>query len=176
MKEKINNVENQLKLDKENELRSFAEQHIEANNLKNIIKFDDISLNITLSASLKSLKEQILEFVKKVSDDLECISSDENRDEILYEYQHNGFNYQQAVLTIRKKLEEINKLKQQQEVQEEQTKQEEKIVEKVEEVITPPKEIIENDEIITATFTITDTKENIIKVREFMKEEGIKYA
>ena len=168
LKSKIDTVENTLKQEKENELREFAIQHIKANNLEDIITFEDIGLNITLSASIKSLKETILTFIKMVCTDLECISSDENSEEILYEYQHNGFNYRNAILTIKKRKEEINKLQEHHKEVQMMIDEEDKIVEKVEEVL-PPKEII------TITFTITDTKENIIKVREFMKKEGIKY-
>ena len=76
------------------------------------------------------------------------------------------------VLERHRELDELAKKK-----AEELEKQEEqqKIVEKVEEVLVAPKEIIEDDEIISVTFTINDTKENIVKVREFMKKEGIKY-
>ena len=179
LKAKIDSVENQLKLEKEVELREFANQHIEANNLQNIIEFKDIGLNITLSASMKFLKEQILEFVKKVSDDLEAISSEENRDEILYEYQHNGFNYTNAILTIRKKQEEINKLKQMQEQQQKIKEQEQQVVENVEEVvedyITIPKELLEDEEEITVQFTVTSTVSKIKELKEFLNERGIKY-
>lgn len=174
LKTKIDTIEEQQKKEKEDELREFVKQHINANNLDDIIKFEDIGLNITLSASIKSLKEQALEFIKKVSDDLECISSDENRDEILYEYQHNGFNYQQAVLTTRKRIEEISKLKEQQEDKLEQEQQEEKVVEKVEE-ITAPKEIIEDDEVITVSFKVTGTKDKIKQIKNLIIELGVEY-
>ena len=68
----------------------------------------------------------------------------------------------------------MEELKKQQEEKLEQEKQEEKVVEKVEEVVAP-KEIIEDDEVITVQFTITDTKEKIIKLRDYLKENGINY-
>lgn len=174
LKEKIDSVENELKLQKEEELREFAKQHIENKNLTNLISFADINLNITLSSSMKSLKETILSFVKKISDDIECISSDENRDEVLYEYQHNGFNYQSAILTIRKKKEEIERIKKQQEIKEEKEKQEEQVIEKVDEIVAP-KEVIEDDELITVSFKVTGTKEQIKKIKELIIELGVSY-
>lgn len=173
LKAKIDNVENQLKQEKIDELELFARQHIEVNCLDNIISFDRIPLNITLSASMKSLKDQILEFINKVDNDINLIELDEYSDEILLEYKKT-LDYSKSKLEViarHKQLEEIQK--QQKEVQL-QIDDNAKIVEKVEE-ITAPKEIIEDDEILTATFTITTTKENIIKVRNFLKEEGIKY-
>ena len=172
LKEKIDNVENQLKQEKEDELREFVKQHCETNKIH--IEFEQIGLNITLSASMKSLKEQALAFIEKVVNDLKLIELEEHKDEILLEYNKNGFDFSKAkldVITRYKQLEEIKK--QQQEVQL-QIDDEAEVVEKVEE-ITIPKEIIEDDELLTATFTITTTKENIIKVREFLKKEGISY-
>lgn len=174
LKNKIDNVENQLKEEKKEELELFAKEHIKFNNLEDIISFDDIGLNITLSSSMKSLQTQILDFVNKVANDVKLISLEEYSDEILLEYKKCRGNYAQCKLNVlerHKQLEEIHK--KQKEVQL-QIDEEAKVVEKVEE-ITAPKEIIEDEDLITVTFTITDTKENIIKVREFMKKEGIKY-
>ena len=173
LKSKIDTVENTLKQEKENELREFAIQHIKANNLDDIITFEDIGLNITLSASIKSLKEQILAFVDKIVNDMKLIELEEYEDEILLEYKNNikwskKVDFAQSklnILTRKKQLEEIQK---QQEERQLQFDEEDKTVEKVEEVL-PPKEII------TVTFTINDTKDNIIKVREFMKENNICY-
>ena len=178
LKGKIDNVTQELLNQKREELVEFANQHIEYNHLENILKFEDIPLNITLSASMKSLKEEIVNFVKKVCDDFNCIPSDENRDELVYEYTHNGFNYTNAVLTIRKRHEELERIKQQQEKVEEIKQEEQKVAEKVEEVIqeiTPPKPIIEDEEIIKVSFTITTTKEKIIKLKNFLESENIEY-
>lgn len=179
LKGKIDSVENQLKLEKEVELREFVNQHIEANNLQNIIEFKDIGLNITLSASMKSLKDQILDFVTRVSNDLECISSDEDKVELLYTYQNNGFDYANAVLTVRKKKEELKRLEELQKQKQEIVEQEQQIVENVEEVvedyITIPKELLEDEEEITVQFTVTSTVSKIKELKEFLNERGIKY-
>ena len=173
LKEKIDNVENQLKLEKENELREFAYQHIEANNLSQLIGFDDIGLNITLSASMKSLKEQILDFINKVVEDLKLIDMDEYKEEILVEYLKT-LDYGKSKMEVIERHKQLEEIQKQQETKLEQEKQEEKVVEKVEEVIAP-KEIIEDDEIITVSFKITDTKEKILKLRDYLKENGINY-
>lgn len=174
LKNKIDNVENQLKEEKKEELELFAKEHIKFNNLEDIISFDDIGLNITLSASMKSLQTQILDFVNKVANDVKLISLEEYSDEILLEYKKCRGNYAQCKLNVlerHKQLEEIHK--KQKEVQL-QIDEEAKVVEKVEEIVAPV-EVIDDEDIITVTFKITDTKENIIKVREYMKKEGIKY-
>ena len=173
LKSKIDTVENTLKQEKENELREFAIQHIKANNLEDIITFDDIGLNITLSASIKSLKEQTLNFIQNIANDVKLIELEEYKDEILIEYINNikwskKVDFAQSKLNIIERHKQLEEMKNKQKEIQLMIDEEDKIVEKVEEVL-PPKEII------TVTFTINDTKENIIKVREFMKKEGIKY-
>ncbi len=172
LKQKIDNVENQLKQEKEDELREFVKQHCEANKIH--IEFEQIGLNITLSASMKSLKEQALAFIEKVANDLKLIELEEHKDEILLEYNKNGFDFSKAKLDIITRCKQLEEIKKQQEEVQLQINDEAEIVEKVNEIITP-KEIIEDDELITVTFTITDTKENVLKVREFMKKEEINY-
>lgn len=174
LKEKIDNVENQLKQEKIEELELFARQHFEFNNIDDIVNFDDIGLNITLSASMKSLKDQVLAFVEKVVNDLKLIELEEYKDEIMVEYK-NTKDFTNSKLTVINRHKQLDELKKRQEEIQLQINEDAEIVEKVEE-ITTPKEIIEDEEIISVSFTITDTKEKIIKVREFMKEEGINYG
>ena len=168
LKSKIDTVENTLKQEKENELREFALKHIKANNLEDIITFEDIGLNVTLSASIKSLKEQTLAFIQNVFNEVELIKQEEYSDEILLEYKKCKGNYAQCKLNVVERHKQLEEMKNKQKEIQLMIDEEDKIVEKVEEVL-PPKEII------TVTFTINDTKDNIIKVREFMKKEGIKY-
>lgn len=175
LKEVVNDIESLQKDEKRLELEEFAKQHIEYHHLESIIKFEDIPLNITLSTSMKSLKEEILEFVSKVTNDIELINTETNKDEIMYEYLHNGFMCGQAMLTIRKRHEDIQKISEQQDKVEEIQQEEQKVAEKVEEIITPPKQIIEDDEVIKVSFTITATKEKIKKLKKFLNEEGIEY-
>ena len=174
LKTKIDAIEEQQKKDKYNELFDFAMEYIAANDLGNFIKFEDIGLNITLSASMKSLKEQIIAFCEKVKQDVELIRMEEYSGEILYSYMntHNFAQSKMEVIERHKVLDELAKKKTEEDTLKEE---QQKVVEKVEEVLVAPKEIIEDDEIISVTFTINDTKENIVKVREFMKKEGIKY-
>lgn len=176
LKMRINAIEEQQKKEKQEELELFAKEYIKVNNLENIISFDDIPLNITLSSSMKSLKEQILAFIEKVKNDMQLIENENEQyvDEILIEYSNNGFDYTKAKLKVIERYKKIEEIKQKREEKQEIEKQEQEIFEKVEE-ITSPVEIIEDEDILTVTFTITDTKENIIKVRDFMKENMIKY-
>lgn len=173
LKAKIDNVEQDLKNEKEVELREFVKQHSEARGIN--VDYETIGLNVTLSASMKSLKEQALAFIEKVDTDLKLIDLEENyRNEILLEYQKT-LDFSKAKLIVLNRHIEMDKLEKQKVQQEEKQKEEEKVAEKVEEIIEPPKEIIEEDEIIEVQFKVKDTKAKIVKLREFMKENNIDY-
>ena len=160
---------------KTEELKLFANQYIASNNLQDIITFEDIPLHITNSASNKSLQNEIISFITGVKNDIDLINLEDYKDEILVEYKENislGFsNAKLKVIERHKKIEEAQKKTSElQEKKEEETK----IEEKVDEVITPI-EIPSDEELIKVSFTITDTKEKIKEVVEFMKERGVNY-
>lgn len=172
LKEKIDNVENQLKQEKEEELREFVKQHCEANKIH--IEFEQIGLNITLSASMKSLKEQALKFIEKIVSDLKLIDLEEYKDEILLEYNKNGFDFSKAKLDIVTRYKQLEEIKKQQEEIQLQINDEAEVVEKVEE-ITTPKEIIDDDELVTVLFKVTGTKEKIKQIKELIIKLGVEY-
>ena len=168
LKKKIDDVENELKKEKEIELREFVEEHCKANNVH--IDFETIGLNITLSASMKSLKEQAKAFIEKVASEVSLIEQEEYSNELLMEYL-NDFNFVNAktkVLERHKQLEEIQRQKDGKEIVEEIAKE---IVEKVDEVIAP----VEIEEKETYEFKVKATKTQIKQLVDFMKSVEIEY-
>lgn len=173
LKTKIDEVENNLKLEKEQELLDFFNQYKETYHL-DFLNFNDIGLNITLSASMKSLKDQIKDFCEKLDKDIQLIQTDENKDKLMLEYLRNGYDYQAAKLTLIEEQKQLEELKQQMEKKQEIEKQEEKVVERVQEII-PPKEVIQEEEILESTFTVKATKDKLKLLIEFMENNGIEY-
>ena len=171
LKTKIDEVENNLKLEKEQELLDFFNQYKETYHL-DFINFDDIGLNITLSASMKSLKDQIKDFCEKLNKDIQLIQTDENKDKLMLEYLRNGYDYQVAKLTLIEQEKQLEELKQQMEKKQEIEKKEEKVVEQVQEVIAP-KEIIQEEELLESTFTVKATKDKLKLLIEFMNNNEI---
>ena len=96
-----------------------------------------------------------------------------SKEEILIEY-NRTLDFVDSKTKVVERHRQLEELKKQQEEIHEQVMQEQKVVEKVEQVITP-KEIIEDNEVITVQFTITDTKEKILKLRDYLKENEINY-
>ncbi len=89
LKDKINQVENRLREDKIARIKEFFTELCLSQGIDFLI-FERLPLNITLSASDKSLKEQVAGFVSEVSKGLQLIESlnepDEFKAEILTDY------------------------------------------------------------------------------------------
>lgn len=171
LKTKIDDVENKLKLEKEEELREFVKQHCEANHIH--IEFETIGLNITLSASMKSLKDQALAFIEKVANDLKLIEMEEYKDEIFLEY-NKTYDFVTAKTNVIERHRQLEEIAKQQEIKQQLDEQDKKVEEVVEE-ITAPKEVIEEDEIVEVNFTITGTLSQIKALKEYIEKEGLKY-
>jgi hypothetical protein len=177
LKNKIDEIENEQLKEKQNEIYSFIEEHLTANHLNDILDVGAIvyyaNLKINISTSVKSLKEDSLLFIEKVSTEVKLIELEEKySDEILLEYQKNGFDYTKAKLDVINKHRQLEELAKKREEVQEIVEEEEKVVEVVEEIVAP-KEIIEDEEELICSFTIKTTKEKIIMLKKFMKENNI---
>jgi hypothetical protein len=129
LKGKIFSFENTLRLEREKELQGYFAELCSAKNI-DFVPFGLMHLNITLSASLKSLKTQILEFVSKVEQDIELAKtvsdSQEFNDKVMYEYRRSldintAINTvkerEQALIAAKERAEEEAKRKAEQEEQ-----------------------------------------------------------
>ena len=165
--------------EKEDKIRAFAEEHIKFNHLEDIIKFEDINLNINLSASIKSLKTKVIEFCEKVNNDLSSIKQMEDSEELTLEYKKNNFELSKAILIVNERKEQLKRIKEREEILSKKQEEEQKVVENVEKVIeeheelTTPKEIIEDEEILTVQFVVKGTKKQILELKEWLKERGM---
>lgn len=194
LKKKIDNVENELKTQKEQEVKEYFEEYRIANNV-DFIKYEQAIINVTLSASMKSLKEQAKVFIDKIVDDLNLIEAQEHKTEILLEYKQS-LNVSNAITTVAnrfKAIEEEKKKKEElktrliQEASEEANKvigitQEDKalvsdFIERAVErdsVLWAPTEE-KQEEILTVSFKATATRTLLKELKDFMEERGIKY-
>ena len=172
LKQEIEDIESEQKRQKETELREFVEEHCKANNVH--IDFENIGLNITLSASMKSLKDQAKIFIEKVANDLKLIEMEEYSSEILYEY-GKCMDYVLAKTTVLGRHKELEEIQKQQENKNQTEQQEQEIVEKVDEAIEIIAPIEVEEEIQTYQFTVKATKTQVKQLVEYMKELGISY-
>lgn len=105
LKGKIFSFENKLRLEREKELQGYFAELCSAKNI-DFVPFGLMHLNITLSASMKSLKTQILEFVSKVEQDIELAKtvsdSQEFNDKVMYEYRRS-LDINAAINTVKER-------------------------------------------------------------------------
>lgn len=173
LKDKIDVIEDTQKKEKEDNLRLFFNEYQQKYHLEDIITFEDMNLNITLSASEKSLKDYIIAFCDKINNDISLIKQEEYSSEILLEYKKNNFDFTKSkleVLTRHKQLEELSKKQENVEII---LDQEKKVENNVEEIIAPVKEV--EEEKIEVQFTVKGTRDNIKKLKDYIIELGLEW-
>ncbi len=106
LKTGIDEIENGLKEQKRSEFLNYFEEYKTAKNI-GFLKFEDLGINVTLSASVKSLKKRIAEYCDKVAGDFEAMLSLESRDEIIQEYKANGHRLNAAMDTVNRRHKSI---------------------------------------------------------------------
>lgn len=186
LKQKIDSTENELKKQKEQEIKDYFEEYKTANNI-DFINFEQANINITLTASKKSLKEQAKKFIDEIVDDLKLIETQEGKEEILVEYKQN-LNVSKSIQEVanRHKLLEEEK-KRQEELKnkqlEEAQRQADMSIKKQEVatknaldnfVIEAPK-VIEQEEILTLKFKVRGTRSKLRELKRFLEDGGYDY-
>ena len=89
LKGKITDVESGLKADKEKKVKDYFAEMVKASGVE-WVTYEDVGVAVTLTASLKSLKAKVKEYVEKVAADVACINGMENAPEIMAEYKLCG--------------------------------------------------------------------------------------
>ena len=190
LKQKIESVENELKEKKQQEVREYFEEYKNANDIE-FIRYEQAMINVTLSASMKSLKEQAKQFIDKVIDDLKLISTQEHKAEILVEYKQT-LNVSKAITTVtnrfkaieeeRKRQEELKKKKieEAQRIAEQNIKMQTEEIKKaidnlrVPEILQAPVEE-KQEEILTLRFTVKGTRTKLKELKQFLENGGYDY-
>lgn len=181
LKGKIDNVENELKAKKEKEIKEYFEEYKTANNI-DFITYGQARINVTLSASMKGLKEQAKQFIDKIVDDLKLIETQEHKMEILVEYKQT-LNVSQAITSVTnrfKAIEEAKKRQEQKVVHIEMNENHEitqKSYEQLENAFNKPLEQPkeENEEILTLKFTVRGTRTKLRELKQFLESGGYDY-
>lgn len=181
LKGKIDNVENELKAKKEKEIKEYFEEYKTANNI-DFITYGQARINVTLSVSMKSLKEQAKQFIDKIVDDLKLIETQEHKTEILVEYKQT-LNVSQAITSVTnrfKAIEEEKKRQEQKVVHIEMNENHEitqKSYEQLENTFNKPLEQPkeENEEILTLKFAVRGTRTKLKELKQFLESGGYYY-
>ncbi len=182
LKAKIDSIENELKTKKEQEIKAYFEEYKTANNI-DFVEYEQTRINVTLSASMKSLKEQAKQFIDKIVDDLKLIETQEHKTEILVEYKQT-LNVSQAITSVTnrfKAIEEEKKRQEQKVVHIEMNENHEitqKSYEQLENVFNKPLEQPKEEktgEILTLKFTVKGTRTKLRELKQFLESGGYDY-
>lgn len=186
LKQKIDTTENELKKQKEQEIKDYFEEYKTANNI-DFVTYEQTKINVTLTASKKSLKEQAKKFIDEIVDDLKLVETQDCKEEILVEYKQT-LNISRAIQDVanRHKLLEEEKRKQEElkSKQLEEAQRQAEISIKEQEIAT--KEALDNfvieapkveeqEEVLTLKFTVKGTRTKLKELKKFLEDGGYDY-
>lgn len=181
LKQKIDSVEQELKDKKAAEVREYFMEYL-ASKYIDFVTFEQAGINITLSASMKSLKEQAKSFIDKISDDLALIETQEHKAEILVEYKKT-LNVSAAITGVTARFKAIEDEKKRMEEAEERRAAEEQHIAEITSAlpepepapVMPPLEEQPEEKEYTLRFKVTATKDKLRELKTFLDNGGFKY-
>lgn len=197
LRAKISEVEDGLKSEKEEAVKAYFDEYKTVCNV-HFLQLSDAKLNITRTASLKSLKESCKAFIEKVVNEMNFIVKQfpDSADEMLFEYRHTlSLDYAVNTVTNRKKA-----LEQEAEARraaEQKQKENKAHAEEVEQIaaLNAPKVVVSDMENTTPTVSIPEiveakpetekvyqlvfkvwgTKDQLKTLKQFLKDGGYQY-
>lgn len=171
---KINEIESQQKEKKKKNLMDYFEQYRAYCHLENIVSFEQLKLNITLTASEKSLKESVKKFIDRIDSDLKLIDTQEHKEEIIFEYKKE-LNASKAITEVNNRYKQLELIKQQEEKKKEIKQQEEQKSEEIKELIVEPPKEIKQEKIYELNFKVYGTKEQLVLLKQFLESGEYRY-
>lgn len=177
LKSKIDTVTAALIEEKSEKLKVYFEEY--ASEFKvDFVKFENLPIKVTQSATMTSLKNQINEYVNKTVEDVEAIRQlpEDEQPEIMAEYKKH-LNLSVVLAEYHEHKRRAEEEKAHLEARREQEKQEAVRIERVMETVPAivPAEPPKDEKIYRTTFRVCGTKSQLLKLREFLKENDIKW-
>lgn len=184
LKQKIDEVEQELKSKKAAEVRDYFEEYLASKGV-DFVSYEQAGINVTLSASLKSLKEQVKNFIDRIVSDLALIETfTDLKAEILVEYK-KSLNVSDAITGVKARAKAVQEEQARQEAEAEKRAAEAQRVEAIKAAIPEAPAAVEAPTEQTAApapekkycirFTVKGTKEQLIALKKFLNEGGYIY-
>ena len=193
LKAKIDEVQNRLLDDKRGRIKEYFTELCHQQGIDFLI-FERLPLNITLSASDKSLKEQVAGFVGEVTKSIQLIESlnepDEYKAEILTDYKQTldvttairNAQYRKQQREAELARIEAQKARAEQARLEAEAKAKEVAPLQAPEVVKPQEQIVKNEavpapqeEILHYTLSVSGTRAQLRALRQFLETNNINY-
>lgn len=180
-KDFVDDVESAIKQECEDGLREYFNELIAANHVE-FLKFEQAGIVVDMASAKqktpKKLREQLVQFVARVASDVDRIAEMDDSEEIMVEYQKT-LNVADAIGTVIDRHRRIQAQRDAAAAREAIKAAEAAAVQKVE-VVAPPVEVPiesapEPEKQFRCTFTVTATKPQLKRLKEFLNQEGIRY-
>ena len=180
-KDFVDGVELSMKQECEYGLREYFNELLVANHVE-FLKYEQAGIVVDMASAKqktpKKLREQLVQFVARVSSDVDRIAEMDDSEEIMVEYQKT-LNVADAIGTVLERHRRIQTQREAAKAREFAKSAEAEAVQKVEAVSPPVETQKEPDPEIEAqfrcTFTVTATKPQLKRLKEFLNQEGIRY-
>lgn len=193
LKGKVDTIEQGLKQEKYEKSKSYFDEYSKSLGI-DFVAYEQVSLNITMSVSLKKLKETIKSNLDKIMDDLKLIAIQEHKDEILYEYKQS-LNVSGAITAVTNRYKTIEAEKARAEAEKAEREKTEQVmkdtiaeyepfVANVPEEVAPPVEEIseqpqQDEKVLSLSFKVYGTKSQLkdfaLTVKQLISERGLRY-
>jgi hypothetical protein len=184
LKQKIDEVEQELKSKKAAEVKSYFEEYLASKDI-DFVTYEQAGINVTLSASLKSLKEQAKAFIDRIVSDLALIETfTDLKAEILVEYK-KSLNVSDAITGVKARAKAVQEEQARQEAEAEKRAAEAQRVEAIKAAIPEAPAAVEApteqaaapapEKKFCIRFTVKGTKEQLIALKKFLNEGEYEY-
>lgn len=173
LKNKVDSVESELKAKKEQDVKDYFEEYKNENKV-DFITYEQAKINVTLTASMKSLKEQAKGFIDKVVDDLKLINTQENQAEILVEYKKH-LNVSRAITEVADRKKALLEIEQQR-AESNLEKEKQEIENNLQQLASTEKgPEVTQEKTYKITFTVTGTAPRLKQLKDYLLREGYQY-
>lgn len=168
---RISEIENIKKQEKYQKVKSYFDEYAASLGI-GFVDIHRLALNVTLSASEKSMKASCKEFLDRIYADINAIDAMENRNEIMAEYKMS-LDFARAVSTVQDRHKRVA---QEKAIHVSKTGQ-------VEIPIEPPKEkplsapVVEPEppKLYSMQFAVRGTLEQLKELKQFMEQKGLEF-
>lgn len=180
-KDFVDDVESAIKQECEDGLREYFDELRAANHVE-FLKFEQAGIVVDMASAKqktpKKLREQLVQFVARIASDVDRIAEMDDSEEIMVEYQKT-LNVADAIGTVMDRHRRIKAQRDAAAARWAMKAAEAESVQKVE-AVAPPVEVpreaaTEPEKQFRCTFTVTATKPQLKRLKEFLNLEGIRY-
>ena len=181
LRDKINAVESEMKGACEQKLRAYFDELTQVNGIA-FLRYEQAGVVVSMADARaktqppKKLREQLEKFVLRVGQDVDMILTLEGADEILAVYKQT-LNATQAIAIVKERHRNIELARAEQERRNALKAQEAEARQQME-VFAPPtveeSPTVQDDQ-LTVTFSVTDTRDRLKLLKQFLDANGYKY-